>query len=223
MNYKCKNFLIANGYRPRDGNVTDFLTYVENSFNEIDFTKLDVFLMGDFNIDYLDKKSDNTKRLKRLLKQFGMDQFINKPTRYSELKYSCLDLICSNSDYIANHKVCDINISDHELVMITRKKISIKSEKVTFTGRYYKNYDKELFSENLQNQDSAIFNENNNTEDLWSVMIDNITNCIDNMCPLKQFKVRNSDKPWFTNEILEQIKDKDRAFRKAKRSGKSDD
>ena len=49
------------------------------------------------------------------------------------------------------------------------------------------------------------------------------TQKVDAMCPLKQFKVRNSEKPWFSNELLEQIKDKDRALRKAKRSGTSED
>ena len=45
------------------------------------------------------------------------------------------------------------------------------------------------------------------------------------MCPIKHFKVRRSEKPWFTNELLEQIKDKfkDRALKKAKKRGKSDD
>ena len=37
---------------------------------------------------------------------------------------------------------------------------------------------------------------------------------VDAMCPLKQFKVRNSEKPWFSNELLEQIKNKDRALRR---------
>ena len=54
-------------------------------------------------------------------------------------------------------------------------------------------------------------------------MIDNITICIDRLCPLKKFRVRCSDKPWFTNELLEQIKDKDRALKKAKKTGKSED
>ena len=39
---------------------------------------------------------------------------------------------------------------------------------------------------------------------------------IDEMCPLKQYKVAQSKEPWVTNEILELIKDKDRLLRRAK-------
>ena len=155
------------------------------------------------------------------MKQFGLDQIINGPTRYTENRDSCLDIVCTNCDHIANSNVCDINLSDHEMVFFTRKRLTIKQEKVSFTGRSYKNYDKAIFMENLLNQNWSNFDEGTNVEALWKSMVDNITKCIDEMCPLKIFKVKKSDKPWFTNELLEQIKDKDRALRKAKRSGKS--
>ena len=63
------------------------------------------------------------------LKQFGFAQHIKDPTRYSINKNSCLDLICSNSDNIADAIVCDVNISDHELVFLTRKHFKTKIKK----------------------------------------------------------------------------------------------
>ena len=56
INDKCKNCIIGNGYRPPDGRVGDFLDYLEDVLNDIDLNKFDVFLMGDFNIDFLDEK-----------------------------------------------------------------------------------------------------------------------------------------------------------------------
>ena len=223
MNENCKNFIIANGYRPPDGNVVHFLEYLELTLDSLDLTKNYLFLMGDFNIDFLDKRSENTKKLKSILKQYGIDQLINKPTRYSELKDSCLDLVCSNLEHIANSVVCNINLSDHEMVLITRKKINIKKEKNSFSGRSYKDYDKVNFTERLLNQDWQVFDTETDPEILWNTMVNNIMNCIDKMCPLKNFKVRASDKPWFTNELLEQIKDKDKALKRAKKTGKSND
>ena len=43
------------------------------------------------------------------------------------------------------------------------------------------------------------------------------------MCPLKKRKVRQSNEPWLTNGILEAIYDKDQAWKRAKRSGNTDD
>ena len=222
-NEKCRNFLIVNGYRPPDGKVVNFIEYLELALNSIDLTKCDLFMMGDFNIDYLDRRSEDSKKLKGVLKQFGLDQIVNKPTRYSQTRDSCLDLICTNSDHIANVMVCNINLSDHEMVVFTRKKVKTKFEKIAFTGRSYKNYDKNNFTERLLNQNWECFETETNPETLWNKMAENITLCIEKICPLKKFRVRSSDKPWFTNELLEQIKDKDRALKKAKKTGKSED
>ena len=43
---------------------------------------------------------------------------------------------------------------------------------------------------------------------------------MDESCPTKTFRVRESRETWVTNELLEEIKDKDRALRTAKRMGK---
>ena len=50
----------------------------------------------------------------------------------------------------------------------------------------------------------------------WDPMLANIKLTIDNMCPLKKYKVAKAKEPWVTNEILEMIKDKDRLLRRAK-------
>ena len=53
----------------------------------------------------------------------------------SNRKCSCLDMILTNSDFVANSGVLDCNISDHNMVYVTRKKgITIK-HKVTFRER----------------------------------------------------------------------------------------
>ena len=42
-------------------------------------------------------------------------------------------------------------------------------------------------------------------------------------CPQKSFRVKEVREPWVSNEIIEEIKDKDRSLRIAKRSGKAED
>ena len=146
------------------------------------------------------------------------------PTRYSETRDSCIDLVCSNSDCISKAVVCNVNLSDHEMIFFTRKRIKLKQEKISFTGRSYKSYDKHIFTETLLNQNSEKFETQTDPGTLWDTIVENITNSINPMCPLKRFTVRMSEKPWFTNEILEQIQDKDRALKRAKKkTGKSDD
>ena len=91
--------------------------------------------MGDFNIDMCDKKNQSTKKLIEITKSYGLRQLIKHPTRYSSDKDSILDLIFTNSDFISNSGVCDINLSDHQMVLAMRKKIKITKTKCRFTGR----------------------------------------------------------------------------------------
>ena len=222
-NVHSRNFIIANAYRPPGGNVGDFRDSLEAAMNSLDLTKYDVFIMGDLNLDYFDNKIAGVKDLKLLLKQFGFIQHIVKPTRYSTNKDSCLDLICSNSNSIAHANVCDVNISDHELVIITRKHIKVKDKKTSFIGRSYKNYNKERFVNQLRNLNWNFIHDDTDPVLLWENLISQIKKLIDQTCPLKRFKVRVTNKPWITNEIIEQIKDKDRALKKAKRTNNPDD
>ena len=222
-NENCRNFIIANGYRPPDGNISDFHDFIEASSNSIDLTRNDVFLIGDFNLDYLDNKVPGVKELKLLLKQFGFSQLIKGPTRFTTNRDSCLDLICSNSNNIAKVLVCDVNISDHEMVMVTRRHVKYRDKKTSFIGRSYVNYNKHTFINGLRNMDWEPIILGNNVNYSWDLFIDRIKSLIDLTCPLKRFKVKVTNKPWITHELIEQIKDKDRALRKAKKSKKSED
>ena len=41
---------------------------------------------------------------------------------------------------------------------------------------------------------------------------------IDVMCPLKLFKIKQEKEPWISNQLIEIIKDKDSALKRAKKS-----
>ena len=79
-----------------------------------------LFLLGDFNVNYFDKKSTDYKSLHRFEMVTNLKQYIQHPTRIDQ----CIDLIYTNSDHVKDSGVLDILLSDHdhELIYITRKK-----------------------------------------------------------------------------------------------------
>ena len=118
------------------------------------------------------------------------------------MSHSKLDLIFSNSDCIKMAQVVDWNISDHLAVMITRKKVRIKTPKITFTGRSYKNYVKEDFQEELVEEN---WEESYNSQDpskMWEIMLGKILGKADVVCPLRTYKVRGYREPWITVMIM---------------------
>ena len=46
---------------------------------------------------------------------------------------------------------------------------------------------------------------------------------VNHMCPLRSFSTKNYRPDWMTNELIEQIKDRDYFYRKAKKTGSEDD
>ena len=112
-----------------------------------------------------------------------------------------------------------IILAFHLGIWVSRKKTTVKADKIDFIGRSYRNYDKEVFQENLINANWDPFYDNDDPNWLWDYMYDIILGKIDTMCPMKSFKVTEFREVWMTNEAIEAIKDKDRALRRAKRSG----
>ena len=104
------------------------------------------------------------------------------------------------------------------MVYIVHKKLKRKIVSGEFKGRSYKNYVKEIFEFNLIHQDWQNFFELTEPNQLWTIFHKNILESLRIMCPLKTFKIRKFKEIWVSNEILELIKDKDAALRKAKRT-----
>ena len=58
-----------------------------------------------------------------------------------------------------------------------------------------------------------------NPEVAWDFVLDNATKILNDMCPLRTFHIKNYRPDWMTNELIEQTKDRDYFFRKAKTLG----
>ena len=215
---KQRNIVIGNIYRPPQGNIKNFVEYLEGVIENLDLSKEDLVLMGDFNIDFLDKTSNDLKIMEPFTTQIGLDKYIQFPTHYSNNKNSCIDQILSNSNFIESGGVENLNISDHQMVFIIRKKVKKVKDKITFKGRSYRNYDHNLFQNQLRNHDWGQLFEEKCPNKIWTILIDTIHYYINLQCPLKEFKINKIKEPWITHELLEFIKDKDKALRTAKRT-----
>ena len=214
----CKPIVIGSFYRPPQGNVDSFITYLEETLLQIELDHNEVFLMGDLNIDFLDKNNVNHKKLLDMIKSLGLRQLIKEPTRVTINSSSCIDLFITNSDTISNVGVDDINISDHLLILCTRKKIKLPKKRCDFIGRSYRNYDVDILKGKLIDGN---WNEYDNIQTVtgkWNFVESTIRIIIDDMCPMKSFKIKQKKEPWITNNLIIMIKDNDLALKRAKKS-----
>ena len=85
--------------------------------------------------------------------------------------------------------ILDVNISDHQFIHLHRQHVPKNKCKMDWVGRLYKNYDKDIFCENLGNIDWNNFYLCDNPNAAWKIMIGHIKTTLDVICPLKKFKV----------------------------------
>ena len=97
-NEKQRDFVIGVIYRPPTGNIRNFCENIKKTVTEILLKgNIDIFLIGDVNIDYSNKRELGRNVLRGMEMSTGLKQLIKR-------------------------KQPDINLSDHEGIYLIRKK-----------------------------------------------------------------------------------------------------
>ena len=220
-----RKIVIGTMYRPPQGNIPKFTKLVEKQIKDVHDRynqPFDLFILGDLNIDYMNVRALGRSYIRDLEELYGLKQLISEPTRYGN-KPTTIDYILTNSDCVRDHGVKHLNISDHELIYVTRKKLKIKYNVINTFGRSYKNYNKGDFQQQLVDHDWSELDDIGDPNDYWKILISGITNELEKTCPLKKMVLKDYGDPWITREIVEILKDKKRLFMKAKKSRLPDD
>ena len=223
-----RRIVLINIYRPPQGDYKKACKLIHNAIKDADLKdNVEIFVLGDFNIDMKDRKSTKTKELDFTMSTWGLKQLIKGLTRMGlvdgVIKGSCIDNIFSNSESIAESKIINWNISDHLMVGVKRKRTKAFHHRVMFKGRSYKNYVREDLQEILVNDSWDQFYNSRSPASCWDIIVSRVRSYLNVKCPQKLFKVKEVREPWVNDEILEEIKDKDRLLRIAKRTRDADD
>ena len=161
-------------------------------------------------------------KLLKFIDGVSMTQIIKDFTRLSE-KDSIIDLILTNSKHIQISGVLPVNVSDHMPVYIVRKKVKDKYPKIEFEGRSYYRFDEETFTDLLLREDWTFVYENRSLDETWDGFYKKVENILDDYCPIKKFRFRHDKPEWMSNELIEFIKDRDTAMKKAAKIKREED
>ena len=213
-----KPFNILCVYRPPDGNRKIFLKFFKNKLPEIVNERSETYIMGDFNIDYLAKDNLQKYRVINIESKHNLTQLISSPTRVTQLSKTFLDWIYSDSSCICNSGTINLNISDHLPVFLIRKKTRNKIEKHHTTGRSYLHYNKDQFGQTLTEQDWTNFDLSTDVAVLWETIEINISKSLDLTCPIRKLTVSNTKPEWLSGEVLQLMRKRDAAYRKARQT-----
>ena len=111
-------------YRPPGGSHEEFFKVLSEYIDSGNLSNNDLYICGDFKIDFLHRNDVKTKSLITFLRTQGLKQHITLPTRVTGFSKSCIDFIVSNlSDkLIVAAGPLNCLVSDHYPVFICVKK-----------------------------------------------------------------------------------------------------
>ena len=219
----CKNIVICNIYRPPEGDLDKALKYLNTCLKSINRSKSDLYILGDLNVDYSDKKAQSCKKLIFFENSNNLAQMIKGTTRVTRDSNSLLDLILTDDRDVSESGILEHMISDHQPIFAVKKKGRNTKASATFRGRSYKSFDFEGFRDRLFH--SEVYNnyENFGPEELWDLILEEIVTYLDAHCPIRNFVIPNYRPDWINDHILDQIRDRDYFYKKAKKTGSIDD
>lgn len=217
---KKRRLLIGVFYRPPSSSI-QYLNLIEDSIALAADSDVDnIIVTGDFNYNMFQDSA--RRKIVNLCRQANLNQLINEPTHFTELSNSLLDLLMvSNTDNVIMSGVgepfleqntrfhcpifCVLNFSKHQSSSFKRQ-----------IWRY-NDGDFDAMRECIQTTNwDNIFN-----GDVDAVSI-NITCFISSLCtrfiPHKTITVRQSQPPWFHNDLRKIIRRRKRAYDRAKSS-----
>ena len=208
-----KSFLVCNVYRPPDSSV-EWYDNFESQLDKASQLKLDIIILGDFNVNLLDKKS-NPKFMNIFIKH-GLVQVIDSPTRVTQTTSSLLDHVyVTRSDYVKQVNVPKVAISDHFSICIQWCKT--EPNRNSDTGGH-----NSIKYRNMKHFDSNEFLATLNSYDWQSCHVDDVNTCLANLnnniskalnkhAPMVDKRVKTINKPaWLNKEIIHEMHYRDR-------------
>lgn len=212
-------------YRPPSGTINDAINFIYQSTSEV--VKIvgskEVVIIGDLNIDLLNKKSPSCKRILELGRKLNLLQVISDPTRISKNTSTLIDICFTNINHISTAGVLDWSPSDHFPIYLIKKQIAPVKVKTTFIGRNYTQLGTDEFKYDLLSMPLYNIILEPNPERAWAIYYDIILKIAEKHCPPKLFTITKKKPPYITNEIIQLSKNRQKLFKKALKTKNEND
>lgn len=135
-------------YRPPSGNPTSAIEKIEDKLNEIKQRfKGESIILGDFNIDLRDQHDKLAQKLTGMFNEHALTQVIDSVTRQTITQES---MIFTDIKFINKTGVIEMNISDHFIIYLIKKKDRNGKNTKPITCRSFANFDLDLYKADLR-------------------------------------------------------------------------
>lgn len=221
INEKAKNVIIGNTYRPPSGKMSVFNNQLDKILKKIKLEGKPAYLSGDYNMNLLDyERNKNVRKYVNKMNESLLLPAINRPTRITRKKATCIDNIFFNYNFEHEIKSGVINekISDHLPIFVLIKRIPINKlpQKIKYSKRIFTKENVAQFKENMgKTKWDDIINESD-TNEAYAKFIDTLTVQYDKLFPLKEYEIKPKRiiNKWMTNSLIKSSRKKQTLYNK---------
>lgn len=191
------NIYILCLYRSPAGDVDIFLSRAEILLSQLPLMS-SILLCGDVNLNFLDVSDNHVQMWGGLLRSFGLDMFVEDPTRITSHSATILDYLCCNLPRErVECQVISAGLSDHEAIYCSVKIEGRTCSKSKRKGRLFTKQNFQKFAQSSQAINWAdIMLSVNPLYTFHKVLV----NCFNTSFPIRTLKEKKR-KPWITKGL----------------------
>ena len=211
---KLTKIIIAVVYRPPNQSIVNFMNALAIPMETIVNEKKECILLGDFNIDLLNKISSDTANFVDTLSTYSLSPLIFKATRVTQQSSTLLDNIFTNNlEQIIQSGIFICDISDHFPVFafINLDLCNTHINELYYSKRTFEEDAVLKFCVSLQEVEWCYLESIVNTNDRFIAFMDMFTSIFAKCFPLQKIKSKKKTKkykPWFNFSLKKMCKKK---------------
>ena len=220
-NEKSKNIVCGCVYRHPRYQQADFLEYMDSTLHQIVKEGKELYLCGDFNIDFIKTDTERCSTdFYSLLNSHGLLPYIIHPSRVVDGSMpSLIDNIFSNNitDSVISGNIY-MQLSEHFSQFASIKRDQVDIQKILMYGRDWSKYDRDQFRDEISNLQWQSDSEDPSV--LMSDFYSKLGKSSDKHVKIKKLSPREIKlklNPWITPEIKKMLDLRDRLFARRKR------
>ena len=220
-NEKSKNIVCGCVYRHPRYQQADFLEYMDSTLHQIVKEGKELYLCGDFNIDFIKTDTERCSTdFYSLLNSHGLLPYIIHPSRVVDGSMpSLIDNIFSNNitDSVISGNIY-MQLSEHFSQFASIKRDQVDIQKIVMYGRDWSKYDRDQFRDEISNLQWQSDSEDPSV--LMSDFYSKLGKSSDKHVKIKKLSPREIKlklNPWITPEIKKMLDLRDRLFARRKR------
>ena len=193
--------------------------------------KYEVVVVGDTNIDFLrwdspdPQKKKMVDKVKQEVETLGFYQLIEGFTRcWNEQPESLIDQCWVN---IPQKLIYMKNIvqafSDHNLIIVCMRTKDRQKDRHEIVKRVRKNFDVLKYKSDITQIDWSELLENDDIDIINSQFVEKLSEVLDKVAPIKTIQRRQNYKSWVSQELKQQMQDRDELRERARITGRNED